>query len=122
MEQPRDTPSRRPGTPSPERGGDIFVVDNSDTEWKVERYLRDWTEIANSIDIATGFFEIGALLALDGEWQQLDKIRILMDDQVSARTKSVLSASRYRHQPLHGHRSRPRRGCGGCGGDRRRPR
>ena len=27
--------------------------------------------------IATGFFEVGALVALDGKWQRLDKIRIL---------------------------------------------
>lgn len=37
--------------------------------------------------MATGFFEISSLLALDGKWQQLDKIRILMGDQVSLKTK-----------------------------------
>ena len=71
-------------------GGELFIVDNSDTEWKGLRYLQDWTEIASAFDIATGFFEIGSLLALDGKWQKLDHIRILMGDQASARTKLLL--------------------------------
>ena len=56
-------------------GGELFIVDNSDTEWKGLRYLQEWTEIASACDIATGFFEIGSLLALDGRWQKLDHIR-----------------------------------------------
>ena len=52
------------------KGGDLFIVDNSDSEWKGLRYLQEWTEIATSFDIATGFFEIGAFLALDGKWQK----------------------------------------------------
>ena len=71
-------------------GADLFIVDNSDTDWKVKQYLTEWTEIANSFDIATGYFEIGALLALDGQWQKLDKLRILMGDEVSMRTKKAL--------------------------------
>ena len=68
-------------------GGELFIVDNSDSEWKVQRYLRDWCDLARAIDIATGYFEIGSLLSLDGEWQKLDHIRILMGDEVSKRTK-----------------------------------
>jgi len=68
---------------------DMFIVDNSDTDWKVERYLREWTQIARAFDIATGYFEIGALLSLDGAWQQLDQIRILMGDEVSRRTRQA---------------------------------
>jgi hypothetical protein len=74
------------------QGGDIFIVDNSDQDWKVRRYLHDWAEVARSFDIATGYFEIGALLALDGQWQKLDSIRILMGDEVSKRTKKALFA------------------------------
>lgn len=70
-------------------GGDIFIVDNSDDYWKVAQYLQEWTQIARAFDIATGYFEIGALLALDGSWQQLSKIRILMGDEVSKRTKQA---------------------------------
>ncbi|MBI4027302.1 MAG: helicase [Verrucomicrobia bacterium] len=70
--------------------GDLFVVDNSDTDWKVRRYLHDWADLAHTFDIATGYFEIGALLALDGQWQKLNKLRILMGDEVSKRTKQAL--------------------------------
>jgi len=75
-----------------QQGGDLFIVDNSDRDWKVRRYLHDWADLARSFDIATGYFEIGALLALDGQWQKLDKIRILMGDEVSKRTKRTLLA------------------------------
>ena len=58
-------------------------------KWTCLEYLQQWTDVARSFDIATGFFEIGALLALNGKWQQLDKIRILMGDQVSLKTKAA---------------------------------
>src|ERR1700689_3381336 len=70
-------------------GSETFNVDNSDADWKVLRYLNDWCQLSKTIDIATGYFEIGALLALDNEWQKVDKIRILMGDYVSARTQKA---------------------------------
>src|ERR1039457_2378905 len=70
-------------------GSELFIVDNSDDDWKVQRYLNDWCQLSKGIDIATGYFEIGSLLALDGEWQKVDKIRILMGDYVSARTQKT---------------------------------
>jgi superfamily II DNA or RNA helicase len=73
-----------------ESGGELFIVDNSETEWKGLKYLHDWTEIASAFDIATGFFEIGALLALQPGWQKLDKIRILLGDEMTARTRQAL--------------------------------
>lgn len=74
-------------------GGELFIVDNSESEWKGLRYLQDWTEIASAFDIATGYFEIGALLALDSKWQKLEKIRILMGNEVSARTRQAILES-----------------------------
>ncbi len=74
---------------SDKSGGELFIVDNSVSGWTGLQYLRQWTEVARSFDIATGFFEIGALLSLDGKWQQLDKIRILMGDEVSLRTRNA---------------------------------
>ena len=74
-------------------GGDLFIVDNSISGWTALEYLRQWTDVARSFDIATGFFEIGALLALDGKWQQLDKVRILMGDEVSLRTRDAFSTA-----------------------------
>ncbi len=70
-------------------GSELFIVDNSEEDWKVVRYLHDWCQLSKSVDIATGYFEIGALLALKDEWQKVDKIRILMGDEVSARTKDA---------------------------------
>src|SRR5438132_167040 len=71
-------------------GGELFIVDNSDTEWKGLRYLQEWTEIASSFDIATGYLEIGSLLALDGKWQKLERIRILMGDETNGRTRQAI--------------------------------
>jgi superfamily II DNA or RNA helicase len=71
-------------------GKDLFIVDNSVSGWTGLRYLAEWTEIAKAIDIATGFFEIGSLLALDGKWQQLETIRILMGAEMSNRTRKLL--------------------------------
>jgi len=77
-------------TQSPIPRSDLFIVDNSDSEWKVLQYLREWCDIARALDVATGYFEIGSLLAMDGQWQKLEKIRILMGDEVSRRTKNAL--------------------------------
>ena len=70
-------------------GSELVIVDNSKDDWKVLRYLHDWCQLSKSIDIATGFFEIGSLLGLGDEWNKVDKIRILMGDEVSKRTKKA---------------------------------
>jgi len=67
-------------------GSELFIVDNSDEAWKALTYLKDWAGISDRLDIATGYFEIGSLLALDGEWQKVDSIRILMGDIGSLKT------------------------------------
>ena len=73
----------------------LFIVDNSVSGWTGLRYLEEWADIAKGFDVATGYFEIGALLALDGKWQRLDKIRILMGAETTHRTrKAILSAVR----------------------------
>lgn len=83
------------------KGRDLFIVDNSVSGWTGLRYLDEWTGIAKAFDIATGYFEIGALLALDGRWQQLDKIRILLGDEIAPRTgKVLLDAVRSRAQGI----------------------
>lgn len=78
-------------TRSSKSGSDLFIVDNSDDDWKALRYLHDWCKYSKSIDIATGYFEIGALLALKSEWHKADRIRILMGDEVSLRTKGAFA-------------------------------
>ena len=80
--------------PAKKSSGELFIIDNSDEEWKALKYLREWCQISKSIDIATGFFEIGALLALDGEWQKVDKIRILMGFRTTLRTHQAIRKAR----------------------------
>ena len=70
-------------------GGELFIVDNSDDEWKALRYLRDWCDYARSIDVATAYFEIGSLIGLEGQWQKTDGMRVLMGDEVAARTRAA---------------------------------
>jgi hypothetical protein len=76
--------------PSNSTPGELFIVDNGDELWKGLKYLHDSTEIASAFDIATGFFEIGVLLALEPGWQKLDKIRILLGDEMTAWTRQAL--------------------------------
>ena len=77
------------------KGRELFIVDNSVSGWTGLRYLEEWSSIAKAFDIATGYFEIGALLTLDGKWQGLEKIRILMGAETTHRTrKAILEAVR----------------------------
>jgi hypothetical protein len=45
-------------------GSELFIVDNSDEDWKVLRYLHDWCQLSRALDVATGYFEIGAWMEL----------------------------------------------------------
>jgi len=53
--------------------------------------LRRLLPEAKSLDVATGYFEIGSLLALDSFWNQLENIRIVMGDETTKRTKKELT-------------------------------
>lgn len=77
--------------PARESSAGLFIVDNSDSDWKVRSYLTEWCELSKAIDIATGYFEIGSLLALGEKWQLVDHFRILMGDEVSLRTKRAFA-------------------------------
>lgn len=70
---------------------DLFIVDNSDAHWKVASHLSDWCDLSRALDIATGYFEIDALLGLKEKWQAVDRVRILMGDEVSPRTKRAFA-------------------------------
>lgn len=70
---------------------ELFIVDNSDTDWKVRNYLLEWCDLAQAMDIATGYFEIGALLALKEQWQKVEQIRLLIGDEVSLRTRRAFA-------------------------------
>lgn len=72
---------------------DQFIVDNTAEDWKALQYLREWCDISSAIDIATGHFEIGAFLALDGAWQKVDKIRLLIGGETSRTTADAIAAA-----------------------------
>lgn len=68
----------------------VFIADNSNETKSVKKYLKEWCGISKQMDIATGYLEIGGLLDLDGDWQKLDKIRIILGDEMTKRTKEVI--------------------------------
>ncbi len=72
------------------RSKNPYIVDNSISGWTTLEYLQRWTDFSGQMDIATGYFEIGALLSLDGHWQKVGKIRILMGSEVTLRTRQAL--------------------------------
>jgi hypothetical protein len=47
-------------------GSELFIVDNSDTDWKVPRYLRDWGQISKAINIVTGSSKSALSILSDG--------------------------------------------------------
>lgn len=70
-----------------------FIVDNADEHWRALEYVREWCDISSAIDIATGHFEIGAFLALDGAWQQVHKVRLLIGGETSRATADAIAAA-----------------------------
>lgn len=69
----------------------LYIVDNSGEIQSVKNYLSEWCSISKQMDIATGYLEIGGLLALDSDWQKLDKIRIILGNEVTKRTEEVIA-------------------------------
>ena len=68
------------------------IIDNRGNN-TVLRALQKLLPNLREMDIATGVFEVGSLLLLEGLWQDLEKIRILMGDETTRRTKlEILSA------------------------------
>lgn len=70
----------------------LYVVDNSSEEQSVKQYLAEWCDVSKQMDIATGYLEIGGLLDLDSKWQKLDKIRIILGNEMTRRTQEVIEA------------------------------
>jgi superfamily II DNA or RNA helicase len=73
---------------------DLYIVDNETPGRSVKKYLNEWCAISRQMDIATGYFEIGGLLELDGEWQKLEKIRIILGSEVTKRTKGIIDETK----------------------------
>ena len=71
----------------------LYIVDNSAPKATVKEYLMEWCGISKQMDIATGYLEVGGLLTLDANWQKLDKIRIILGNEVTKRTSDVLKGA-----------------------------
>ena len=62
------------------------IIDNRG-ENKVLHALQRLLPNLQRMDVATGVFEVGSFLLLEGLWQDLERIRILMGDETTRRTK-----------------------------------
>ena len=82
------------------RGRELFIVDNSVSGWTGLRYLQEWSGIAKAFDIAIGYFEIGALLALDRKWQELDRSEKATRDDSWRHEKIILEPFNPDFEPL----------------------
>lgn len=65
------------------------IIDNREPNTVLESLKRLLPE-SKTLDVATGFFEIGSLLSLDGFWNSLEGIRIIMGDETQRRTRKEL--------------------------------
>ncbi len=65
------------------------ILDNRDTNTVLEA-LKKLLPESRTLDVATGTFEIGSLLALDSYWNGLEQLRILMGDETTKRTRTEL--------------------------------
>ena len=65
------------------------IIDNRG-ENTVLRALQRLLPNLQKMDVATGVFEVGSLLLLEGLWQDLDRIRVLMGNETTKTTKKVI--------------------------------
>lgn len=66
------------------------LIDNRPGNTLLEA-VRRLLPTAQSLDIATGYFEVGALVALEGAWQEVSgTIRLLMGDEMTRATKAAI--------------------------------
>ena len=87
---------------------DQVIIDNESGAARVLDYVASRCSEAVQLDIATGFFEVGALLALGEAWPQVPKIRILIGGDTSRTTLKAVEAAfddsfdeeRLRHDPF----------------------
>lgn len=70
--------------------GQPFIVDNGGPDSTAIACLEQWTGDSRYLDIATAYFDVGALLRLDGRWQKLEKIRLLLGAPTNHRTRNAL--------------------------------
>jgi superfamily II DNA or RNA helicase len=70
---------------------DLSIVDNENGDRLVLSLLRDWCRISQGLDVASDFLEIGALLGLQDDWQQVDTLRILLGASAPLRHQAAFA-------------------------------
>ena len=68
------------------------IIDNTGSNTVLEA-LKKLLPEAKTLDVATGYFELGSLIALDGYWNSIDGLRVVMGDETTRRTLKELVAS-----------------------------
>jgi len=66
-----------------------IIIDNSNANKLVSAFQKLLPNL-EAMDVGTGIFEVGAFLLLEGLWQSLKQIRILMGDETTRRTKQEI--------------------------------
>jgi len=62
------------------------IIDNQG-EITLRDAIAQIAQTTKQLDVATGYFELGSLLSLDGDWQKIGKIRILLGDVLGQKTR-----------------------------------
>ena len=65
------------------------ILDNRNNN-TVLNALQKLVPSLQKLDVATGVFEVGSLLQLEGLWQQVPKIRIMMGTETTKTTKKAI--------------------------------
>lgn len=65
------------------------IIDNQG-EVTLRDAIAQLAETTRQLDVATGFFELGSLLSLEGKWQRMGSIRIVLGDPASRKTRREL--------------------------------
>lgn len=66
------------------------IIDNRGSN-TLHQALQQLLPLLDKMDVATGVFEIGSFLLLEGLWQDLSTIRVLMGDETTKRTKNEIT-------------------------------
>jgi len=76
--------------PLPQQDGMLpTLIDNREDNTMLAA-LRSLCGLCSRLDIATGYFEVGAFADLHGHWQNLTGIRLLMGDELTRKTRDAI--------------------------------
>jgi hypothetical protein len=70
--------------------GKLPVIIDTRNNNTVAEALKQKLPVLDKVDVATGMFEVGSFLQLEGLWQTVQNIRVLMGDETTRTTRSVI--------------------------------